>query len=238
MNKITIKMGNYPQNCGLEKEPVEWMVLREEKHRCLCISKYLLDCQPYHHLPGRVTWQNCTLRNWLNHEFLMTAFSNEEREKILLSDVINPAKNTQDYIFLLSTDEVETYFDDETEDYVEYDERQALTTSYARAQGAWFLDEHCEDDNKGCWWLRYYGKHYQQEEGNYDFMSCVNFDGSIERAAQGVEETDCCIRPAFWLRNEIGESAAGGLHKYANPSLIEQQKNAWRKAAVKKYVGK
>jgi len=174
----------------------------ERKTPLPCISKYLLDFKPYPDLSKSVTWQDCTLRNWLNHEFLITAFSNEEREKILLSDVINPAKNTQDYIFLLSTDEVETYFDDETEDYVEYDERQALTTSYARAQGAWFLDEHCEDDNKGCWWLRYCGGVWGREEGEHSYMSCVNFDGYIERAAQGVEETDCCIRPAFWLKTD------------------------------------
>ena len=31
-------------------------------------------------------------------------------------------------------------------------------------------------------------------------------------------------------------SAAGGLHKYANPSLIEQEKDAWRKAAIKKHA--
>lgn len=32
---------------------------------------------------------------------------------------------------------------------------------------------------------------------------------------------------------DLGELAAGGLHKYANPSLIEQEKDAWRKAAVR-----
>jgi hypothetical protein len=31
---------------------------------------------------------------------------------------------------------------------------------------------------------------------------------------------------------DLGESAAGGLHKYANPSLIEQEKDAWRKTAI------
>ncbi len=36
---------------------------------------------------------------------------------------------------------------------------------------------------------------------------------------------------------DLGESAAGGLHKYANPSLIEQEKDAWRKAAIKKHAG-
>lgn len=32
---------------------------------------------------------------------------------------------------------------------------------------------------------------------------------------------------------DLGESVAGGLHKYANPSLIEQEKTIWKKAAVK-----
>ena len=95
MNKCTIVMGEYLQNCGLEKEPIEWMILKEEEHRCLCISKYLLDCKQYHNLSEKVIWQDCTLRNWLNHDFLMTAFSAEEREKILLSDVVNPSKFTQ-----------------------------------------------------------------------------------------------------------------------------------------------
>lgn len=202
MNKTTVIMGSYLQNCKWEKESIEWIVLKEEEHRCLCISRYLLDCKPYHDFSKNVTWQDCTLRNWLNHEFFMSAFSAEEREKILLSIVKNPVGNTQDYIFLLSTDEVEELFDDEAEDYVDYEERGAVTTDYARSQGAWFLDEGSEDGNKGTWWLRYYGDFLDKEEGKYDFISCVNFDGYIERAAQGVEETDCCIRPAFWLRTD------------------------------------
>ena len=56
MNKITVVMGEYPQNCGLEKEPIEWIVLKEEKNRCLCISKYLVDTKPYHNLSENVTW--------------------------------------------------------------------------------------------------------------------------------------------------------------------------------------
>lgn len=198
MNKTTIFMGVYPQNCGSENEPIEWIVLAEEEHRCLCISKYLLDNKQYHHCPQIVTWQNCSLRSWLNHEFLMSAFSAEERERILLSDVENPAAHTQDHIFLLCYDEVEKYFNDEVEGYWGYKDRGAITTQYAREQGAWFLDEKCEDENKGCWWLRYYGEFYEAEEGEFNIISCVNFDGYIERAAQGVEEM-CCIRPAFWL---------------------------------------
>lgn len=192
-------MGEYPQNCGSKKEPIEWIVLKEEEHRCLCISKYLLDCKQYHSLSEKVIWHDCTLRKWLNRDFLMTAFSAKEREKILLSKVLNPAKDTQDYIFLLSYDEVEECFDDEVEDYVDYEERGAVTTAYARKQGAWFVDEDCEEKNTGCWWLRYLGKEYEEDEGKYDSISCVNFDGYIEHDAEDVAG-ECCIRPAFWLK--------------------------------------
>ena len=37
---------------------------------------------------------------------------------------------------------------------------------------------------------------------------------------------------------DLGESVAGGLHKYANLSLIEQENDAWRKAVLKKHVDK
>lgn len=201
MDKITLVMGEYPQNFGLKKEPIEWIVLKKEEQRCLCISKYLLDCKSYHNISKNITWRNCALRSWLNHDFLKSAFSTEEREKILLSTIENPSGNTRDYIFLLSIDEVEELFDDEAENCVDYNERSALTTFYARLQGAWSVDEKCEEKNKGCWWLRYYGNFRNKQEGKYDIISCVNFDGYIERAAQGVKET-CCIRPVFWLRTD------------------------------------
>lgn len=206
MNKETVFLGSYPQDRGLEKEPIEWIVLKKEEHRCLCISKYLLDCKPYHDFSDNVTWQDSTLRSWLNHEFLVSAFSAEEREKIILSTVKNPAGNTQDQIFLLSTDEVDELFGkdsfEEAKDHVGHEERGAATTARARAQGAWFMEGDGEEKNKGCWWLRYYGNYFDEEEGKDTVISCVNFDGYIERAAQSVEETNCCIRPAFWLRTD------------------------------------
>lgn len=44
--------------------------------------------------------------------------------------------------------------------------------------------------------------------------------------------------PVILVKNvtDMGESAAGGLHKYANPALIVQEKGEWRRAAVRKYV--
>ena len=194
MEKNIITLGMYPQNMGLAKETIEWIVLKKENNSCLCISKYLLDCKPYHKSLEKVTWENCTLRKWLNNGFLFTAFSPEEREKILLSNVKNPKKDTLDYIFLLCYDEAEEYF--------LFEERGTLTTQYTRLQGAWFLDEDCEDYNKGLWWLRYCGESYEKIEGKYAYISCVNFDGYIEYMAEDVTGTNCCIRPAVWLTTD------------------------------------
>lgn len=35
---------------------------------------------------------------------------------------------------------------------------------------------------------------------------------------------------------DLGELAAGGLHKYANLSLMEQEKDVWREAAIRKHM--
>lgn len=103
-------------------------------------------------------------------------------------------KNTQDYIFLLSPDEAEEYF--------EFKERGAAATAYAREQGAWFLEDDCDDKNNGGWMPRYYGVEDDEggEEGKYDFITVVNFDGYIEYGADDVIAKNVCIRPAFWLK--------------------------------------
>lgn len=202
MYKKSILLGTYPQSTGPDREPIEWLVLKEEEKRILCLSRYLLDSRPYHERSECVLWRDCTLRSWLNGEFFMTAFTAEERAKIQLTETETLTGITEDHIFLLCADETDELFDDEREDYVSYEERGAVTTLYARSQGAWYLDEEGEDGGKGCWWLRYCGGVWGREEGEHSYMSCVNFDGYIERAAQGVEETDCCIRPAFWLKTD------------------------------------
>lgn len=194
MEKSIIIWGAYPQYCKSEKEAIEWIVLEKEKNRCLCISKHLLDCRPYHEFLEKITWEKSSLRKWLNSTFLLTAFSPKEREKVLLSHVKNPTEDTQDHIFILNHDEVEKYF--------EFKERGAQTTAYARLQGAWFANEDCEDKNKGTWWLRYYGEEYEEAEGEDEFISCVNFDGYIECAAEEVTGVRCCVRPAFWLKTD------------------------------------
>lgn len=62
------------------------------------------------------------------------------------------------------------------------------------------------------------------------------YDGTVIRVDEPLQMNQKVI--VIPIENEMGleESAAGGLHKYANPSLIEQEKNAWRRATIEKYI--
>ena len=55
----------------MEKEPIEWIVLKKETNRCLCVNKYLLDCKSYHEVSEKITWEDYSLTKWLNNEFLL-----------------------------------------------------------------------------------------------------------------------------------------------------------------------
>ena len=145
-----ITYGRYFQDSDNAKSPIEWLVLDVKGNEALLISRYGLDCKRYH--PGweNTTWEDCDLRKWLNSDFLKSAFSNEESERILVSELKNDnnpkwgirgGNVTEDRIFCLSIAEAEQYFSSD-------EDRQCRPTAYARKQGAYV-------DNDCCyWWLR------------------------------------------------------------------------------------
>ena len=68
----TIKFGSYEQdnNTSNGKEAIEWLVLDVQGNKVFLVSRYNLDVQPYNKTSGSVTWEKCTLRTWLNNDFL------------------------------------------------------------------------------------------------------------------------------------------------------------------------
>lgn len=114
----TFLFGEYEQDGNLENgpEPIEWIVLRNKDNTLYAISKYGLENKSYHDTKEPITWEECSLRKWLNSEFYDVAFSNEEKAVILeteLRNVNNPYYNTNggndtvDKVFLLSYNEFE-----------------------------------------------------------------------------------------------------------------------------------
>ncbi|SCW49867.1 hypothetical protein SAMN02910456_01457 [Ruminococcaceae bacterium YRB3002] len=122
-NGSYIIFGHYEQD-GNESngpEPIEWIKLSEEDGKVLLMSRYILDYQAYNNDYAEVTWETCSLRKWLNEDFLNAAFNASEQEQILT--VINSTpdnvtawgtsyggNDTEDKIFLLSSEEAAALF--------------------------------------------------------------------------------------------------------------------------------
>ena len=89
-----ITLGQYEQDNNEENGPeeIEWIVLDVKGEKCLLISRYALDVLPYNVEDKNITWEKCSLRTWLNEDFLQEAFSEEERKLILNSEVDNTQK--------------------------------------------------------------------------------------------------------------------------------------------------
>lgn len=87
----TVKLGLYEQDNDSENGPeeIEWTVVTVEDGKAMLVSRYILDMQPYHPLQTPVTWADCGLRQWLNGEFLESAFPEELRGRLLTTKVLN-----------------------------------------------------------------------------------------------------------------------------------------------------
>ena len=186
-----IIFGAYQQNNNTanDKENIEWLVLEVKDGKALVISKYALDCKQYNTNNTDVTWEDCTLRKWLNNDFINEAFSAEEKARISTVTVsadknpefsTNPGNATQDQVFLLSITEANKYFSSNSA-------RQCRATDYVVAKDAWV------DDNGNCWWWLRSSGIFQNYAAN------VNCDGDVRESGNLVTNARNAVRPALWI---------------------------------------
>lgn len=95
----------------------EWIVLDRQKNKVLIITKDIVEERVYNEKWESIRWENCTLRRWLNGEFLQQNFSIEEQNRIVNAVVKNPEygpnrRMRRDKIFCLSIEEARNYFKD------------------------------------------------------------------------------------------------------------------------------
>ena len=155
-----IYFGNYWQTVNSEdanKEPVKWRVLSNDGN-LFVVSDQNLDCVEYNTSAVTVTWEECSLRKWLNSKFIDNAFTAQEQAAVLESLVVNQdgakgseaGADTYDKVYLLSIYEVidpELGFPTDWKD--KGGTRVALNTEYAKSKGAL-----TNTDMSGAWWLR------------------------------------------------------------------------------------
>lgn len=175
-----IKFGKYNR---------EWIVLDKKEGKALIFAKESVGEGRYHSeemniIWGKeditcekknITWEDCSLRKWLNEDFYNNFFYEREKNQIcevLVKNFSNPkygtwaGNDTMDKIFLLSIGEVEKY----------------LGNNKTRRIGSW-------------WWLRSPGY------CGYN-ATIVNSDGAI--LPNGIDTySKRAIRPALWLNIEF-----------------------------------
>ncbi len=183
-----ITFGSYPQDADGTVKSIEWQVLAVEDGKVLLISCYGLDAKPYNEEWTEVTWETCTLRTWLNEDFYQEAFSKDEQNKISLTNVENRdnevfgtagGNDTEDRIFLLSLDEVNTYFAS--------DENRICYPTELAVKNGYYIGH-----NGACdWWLRSPGS-----DGR--LAARVFFSGLVDEAGYHVDSFDHDVRPALW----------------------------------------
>ena len=160
----TVMFGQYEQDGNLDNgsEPIAWQVLDVQGGKALLMSRYALDCLPFHDEKTDAVWNQSALNAWLQADF-HAAFTDAEWAAIspvTLADTAadgNPewqntdAEPAETHVFLLSYAQVMQYLP-------EQEQRKVSGTEYARSRGAKFLGFTTIGIGETDWWLRSPGK--------------------------------------------------------------------------------
>lgn len=204
----TVTFGTYPQTAaGKDKTPIEWTVLEVRDGKAFLISAHGLHMKVYNSKKKKVTWATCSLRKWLNGDFLKKAFTKEEQEMILVTTVdnsksqgqsswkTNGGKNTKDRIYLLSVKEAKQYFNVKLKNKKNFSPRIRPTAYAVQKTNAFASKRYFTKDGIAAtwWWLRSPGT----AQNKAAFV-----DSSGELLSNEVNFGHPCIRPVLWVKLE------------------------------------
>ena len=216
-------------------EPLLWRALEIRDGTALLLSDAAVECEPFQVDLQDVSWENCTLRSWLNgygaqensskidysggESFLDMAFSAEEQKAILESPVRNEKNyyfgmdsgdETNDRIFLPAESELFVYDSSEIHGFSRRDEvadraKQFQPTDYALCKGVWTQPD---GDGNVFWITRTTG---------YTHENVVYVDESGYMYNRGILVTcrDAAIIPALVLDLDVP------VYEYAGTSAIK-----------------
>jgi hypothetical protein len=161
----------------------------------LIITEDIIEKRPYNVRYEDITWESCTLRQYLNGQFYnsfaeknrIQPQTNENKSNQWFNTV--GGKSTKDHVFLLSLEEVVRYFGDGS---------SAQLLANKGSQSYWIEDKnnnarraHCQN-NSSWWWLRSPGFH------GYDAAGILG-DGAVSVCGGIVTHAGGGVRPALWL---------------------------------------
>ena len=189
----SVKFGRYEQDANTENgyEPIEWTVLDKKGNKVLLITSYCIENIAYNKSLTNVTWENSSLRNWLNTEFIDIAFNETEKSmlhKTYLSNNKNPkyiapkpGKSTTDKVFILN------YF--EANYYLSSNELINVYTTQATQNSLSTIES---DPTIGWWWLRTPGAQNTSAMTNHEQLK-------FSYMGYQVNHTSYTVRPCVWV---------------------------------------
>ncbi|MBO4510775.1 MAG: hypothetical protein J5718_05465 [Lachnospiraceae bacterium] len=222
-----VAFGKFEQdnNDSNGSESINWVVLNvnKDKKEITLTSKYALECMPYdseEDLKNRfpdgkgginwdnvnVTWEDSTLRTWLNNDFYNSAFGDEEKKLVAKQTLENKdnsygnctgkgGNSTEDYVFIFSNEEiVNTDYGYDYNNENADENRRCTCTEYAKAHGG----KNFSWNSKLCcfYWLRSPG--FTNKDATY--VSDHGYVGMNGVHVSKYEyDNDCCVRPVIVL---------------------------------------
>lgn len=194
----TVTFGTYEQNNNYSdgNENIEWVVIDKQEDKIMVVSKYIIAEQPFNTTnEGHISWENCTLRKWLNNDFLNEAFSGAEKN--LITDttvfsteylVVGATYSTTDKIFLLSENERNMLSSVDALKGIVTESVIALFSDAANSDVANINPSNFEP----LWWLR------TTWEDADDPCASVVYGVDYDGWTYAVEE-NAGVRPAMWI---------------------------------------
>ncbi|MDR0469488.1 MAG: DUF6273 domain-containing protein [Peptococcaceae bacterium] len=175
----------------------DWIVLDVQNGKALIISDKILAKRAYYPGDESITWEESSVRGYLNGSFYDGTFTTEEKARISETSVINDNNPwfgtnggivTVDKLFLLSIEEVVQYFGDSGElEEANTGRVFVLTDQYNSARIAYD-----ETGTASLWWLR--------SPGDFTYKAAlVTYDGILSVMGGFAEVDSGGVRPALWM---------------------------------------
>ena len=238
-----VYFGNYWQNDtngdGVadendEKQPIKWRVLSVDGNDAFLLADQNLDAEPYNESYTATTWENCTMRSWLNgygassnvesidyssDNFIDAAFTSAEQNAIKQVTVVNEdhpqygtegGNDTNDKVYLLSIAEVSNaLFGFNSIFDTDSDTRAATNTTYVAGQENMF-----DAGKPDIWWLRSPGDSVYRAS-HVTNLGCGPYNGYY------VDSGSVAVRPALHLN-----LSASNLWSYADTvSAVDESRS-------------
>ena len=260
-----ISFGSFEQTAKWDDtEKIKWRILSVNGDSAFVIADQVLAFHKYNdkyemvnedeYEYKRVTWEDCSLRKWLNSDFYNDTFTSAEQGIIKETTVVTDAdedydgiggKNTKDKVYLLSQKEASnakygfnTEFDVDSSDYYKNDvispDRQCVATDYAKISAPDYTNENKQYAGSyvdQCrWWLR---------SAAYDrpYAQCINYKGWGEsyegdrnfvgvRPVMNISLSSSLVTDAGKVDSK-GKVTAETDQKYANPVVDKNGVSSW-----------